>query len=70
MSWSDVADASTNWAVSESSSASFSTQANVSHTWALANVNGYVDVDYVYDDYIDDNTFAGAGAAANTWVAA
>ena len=70
MSWSDVAGQSTSWTVSASSSASFSTQANVSHTWALANVNDYVLVDYIYDDYVDDGAFTDVGGAANTWVAA
>ena len=70
MSWSDVAEQSTNWTVSGAASGSFSAQANVSHTWALANVNDYVLVDYVFDDYVDDGAFTDAGDAANTWAAA
>ena len=70
MSWTDVADQSTSWTVAASASTSFSTQANVSHTWALANVNDYVLVDYVYDDYVDDGAFSDVGDAANTWAAA
>lgn len=67
MSWTEVADASPNWTVSASASASFSTQAGASNTHALANVNDYVDVDYVVDFYVDDNVFSDISGAANTW---
>ena len=46
---------------------SWTVVASVSHIWALKNLNDYVAVDYVYDDYVDDTTWAAASAAANTW---
>ena len=72
MSWSEAPDASTNYtaSASASASASFSTQASASDTYALANVNGYVDVDYVVDFYVDDNAWTTGGSAGNTWSAA
>lgn len=46
---------------------SWTVVASVSTTWALGNVNDYVVVDYVFDDYVDDNTWSAESAAGNTW---
>ena len=46
---------------------SWTASGSVSTTWALANVNDYVVVDYVVDFYFDDNVFSTVSAAANTW---
>ena len=49
---------------------SWTVTGSVSTTWALANVNDYVEVDYVVDFYVDNEVFTTLSAAANTWSAA
>ena len=46
---------------------SWTVSGSVSTTWALANRNDYVEVDYVVDFYVDDDAFSTASSAANTW---
>ena len=70
MSWSEVVDASNSWTVSGSAATSFSEQADVSTTFALANVSDYYAVDYAVDFYVDDHAFTDASAASNTWSSA